>query len=320
MRRRRWRRRARSAAPRGARRARRPSRAPARASARKAPPWAASTCPPSSASAVAKSAISGWPGSCPKTAAHSAASTRRSAGALHGPCASRPRSTVRKPGEARRLAQRGEPARAEVDRVELEQVRRALLRVGVGLLGGLDGAGASVAAYGSTAAWSIRTCRAAAATRAHAARISSGRAIRWEYRRMAPLDDRRARVLRTRPTSSTWRPCSPAARRTPSPSGAGWRAAGSPSSPSPGRARRATSRSIRGSRSPRSRTTNPYSMVQVRGRVAETARGRRGAGDHRPALRRLHGPAVPDAQRHRLPRRGRQGPAHGPAVRGTKPR
>ena len=52
---------------------------------------------------------------------------------------------------------------------------------------------------------------------------------------------------------------------------------------------------------------NPYRMVQVRGRVAETLDGDGGAGGHRPARPTTTRAAVPDALRHRLPRRAPSG-------------
>ncbi len=81
-------------------------------------------------------------------------------------------------GTAGRLAQRRKPARAEVDRVERQPVGGEL-GAGRGVVAarelvraGPERARSSALAYGSTAAWSMRTLRARPATSAAAARSS----------------------------------------------------------------------------------------------------------------------------------------------------
>ena len=83
--------------------------------------------------------------------------------------------------DAGRLAERRKPARAEVDRVELQAERGAGLVVGALEVGRGRRLRGSVRAYASIASSSIRTARGAA-TRALAARISSVRLTRVRMR------------------------------------------------------------------------------------------------------------------------------------------
>ena len=77
----------------------------------------------------AKRPISSCSGSWPTVAAISSRVDRGAARPrVHGPCARSPASTVRKPDMPGGLAQRREPARAEVDRVQREAERGALLQ------------------------------------------------------------------------------------------------------------------------------------------------------------------------------------------------
>ena len=175
---------------------------------------------PSSRSAGANSAISSWSGSWPpNVAAASAASTCVSPSAVHGPRALSPASTVRKPERPARLAQRREPAGAEVDGVELEPERGARLvgRAGREVRRGRRlGRQRRARTPGSRPRRSARAARRAA-TRAQAARISSGRRIGPGI--LACEDPGHGRASRRRPRALRGRQLRPrrdrAARRRP---------------------------------------------------------------------------------------------------------
>src|SRR3954452_22545736 len=118
--------------------------------------------------------MSSWAGSCPTAAAISAGVIAASAPALHGPGARTPASRVRKPDmpcALRRVGNQPEPKLIALS-VRLNAARSSSVAPSRSGAGG--DSEESVAAYGSTASSTSRTCRARAATRAHSARTASG--------------------------------------------------------------------------------------------------------------------------------------------------
>ena len=106
-----------------------------RARERNAPPCSSRTRAPSSRRWRAKCPISTWPGSWPSAAATSSRPISASAARRPRPVRAQAGLDRAKAGHARALAQRREPARAEVDRVELERERGAGLVAGAGQVG-----------------------------------------------------------------------------------------------------------------------------------------------------------------------------------------
>ena len=266
--------------------------------------------------------MSSCPASWPNTAATSATSTRASSSARHGPCARRPASTVRKPdrpGGLRSVGNHPEP------KLTAFSCSPKAARASSGVPGARSGAGGdsagSVRAYGSIASSTTRTCRARAATRAHASRMSSQKRHGGTHPGMggsahgrAPR--RRPRAVRRRANFAHVATVLPDGAPHSVPGlGRAWRATGSRSSPSRRRARRATWRTTRAWRSRSPITTTPYRMAHVRGRVASALEGEQALEVIDRHLAPLHGQPLPDALGHRLPRRAGAGLLDEPALR-----